>query len=279
MTNNLDVGLVVDDDAEKLPHVDESLDKPEKEIIKVSENIDKNNKNDKKKEIKTVKNNKNDDDDVCETVMKDHEKDDLNLEEKTDFNLLGARPKSGEKNGSTLTENVLPLIKKKNVKDYDATIENKPKKREGFDDILSFFKFKSTTGSGEFQGKSSPKSGNRIGQNANENVKTHEVFQRSIAVDTPVGRNSPVRKIIRKGTVAAMRDMFDHEVAEENDEVGNTLKRLRRPCLKPIRSSSGKKKPIASRISKLKVRRNSNQASILDYYPKDGGEEQESGVT
>ena len=50
--------------------------------------------------VKNVKTNKNDDNDVYEVVKEDTEEHANNLMNETDYNLLGARPKTGKINSS-----------------------------------------------------------------------------------------------------------------------------------------------------------------------------------
>ena len=203
----------------------------------------------------------------------------------------------------------MPLIEKIAEKDNDDNIEGMPKKQEEFDREMESFEFKSETGSGIFQGKNCPKSDSWIGQNNKNNkkfeLKTGEakldvtidkrnnqedyekvekfnIFKRNIVAKNPEKEfNSPVRNAIRKGIVAAIRKKFDHEAVEEDDEAKNTLKRLRRPCLKPLKPASGKKKKkLVSNFSSRKSRNtSSNQSSILDYYPRNEGEEKGPGDT
>ena len=84
--------------------------------------------------------------------------------------------------------------------------------------------------------------------------------------------------MIRKGTVAAMKGVFGHDV-EVQDGLADSLKRLKRSCLKKIKPSPVSKKSNGSRRSKRIVSLSSNQSSILSFYPRNGGEEQGSDVT
>ena len=84
--------------------------------------------------------------------------------------------------------------------------------------------------------------------------------------------DSPVRGKIKKGSVAAIKEAFD-KLAEKEKEAERNIKRLNRSCLKPRTpgKSSGSKK--GSRKSKKKEVLSLNQALIIDYYRKAGGDE------
>ena len=84
--------------------------------------------------------------------------------------------------------------------------------------------------------------------------------------------DSPIRGKIKKGSVAAIKEVFD-KLAEKEKEAERNIKRLNRSCLKPRTpgKSSGSKK--GSRKSKKKEVLSLNQALIIDYYRKAGGDE------
>ena len=218
----------------------------------------------------------------------------------TDYNLLGARPKTGKyliKNGSKTTKTVLPKVQEVAKVDHDDNVEEKPKQREKkFENIIDCFELKSSTELGLIQGKNGPKCVNNIGQNVGkittssginergqniignnqkttENSSINDKVPHSIAAIKPVETyiNSPSRKLIRKGTVAAMKGVFGHEV---ETEVGanDSLKRLQRSCLKQIKPSPGKKKSAGSRRPRKRVSLSSNQSSILDCYHGESSE-------
>ena len=88
--------------------------------------------------------------------------------------------------------------------------------------------------------------------------------------------DSPVRSRIKKGTVAAIKGAFDR-LAKDEHEAEKNIKRLRKPCPKPItpdRCSSKKKK--GSRVARNQGSLSLNQALIVDYLRKAGGDEKES---
>ena len=198
---------------------------------------------------------------------------------------------------------MLPKVQEVAKVDHDDNVEEKPKQREKFENIVDYFELKSSTELGLIRGKNGPKCVNNIGQNVGkittssginergqniiandqkniENPSINDKVPHSIAAIKPVETdiNSPSRKLIRKGTVAAMKGVFGHEV---EIEVGanDSLKRLQRSCLKQIKPSPGKKKSAGSRRPRKRVSLSSNQSSILDFYPRNDGDERGSDAS
>ena len=69
-----------------------------------------------------------------------------------------------------------------------------------------------------------------------------------------------------------MKGVFGHDV-EEGVGVGDSLKRLKRSCLKPLTPRSGGKRAVGSRRSMKKVSLDPNQHSILEYYQRKDDDE------
>ena len=69
-----------------------------------------------------------------------------------------------------------------------------------------------------------------------------------------------------------MKGVFGHDV-EEGVGVGDSLKRLKRSCLKPLTPRSGNKRAARSRKSTKKVSLDPNQHSILEYYQRKDDDE------
>lgn len=192
----------------------------------------------------------------------------------------------------------MPKCKKSVLEDHDEKLRDRLEKSEKFG---SFSKF--STENNQNLGKNGPKSVSSLdqnvainatnsdvklptkvcgknGQNLNEKVGQLADFSSVVAAKKPNFDpiDSPIRGKIKKGTVVALKDAFDR-LAEKEDDAGKNLKRLSRSCLKPLRpgAGSGKKKQIGSRRINHKFNLLSNQALISDFYPRAGGEEQESG--
>ena len=86
----------------------------------------------------------------------------------------------------------------------------------------------------------------------------------------PPTTDSPIRRKIKIGRVAALRGQFDR--LAEKDDKDIDLIRLRKTCPKPLTPGSSKRSRKSGRSS-FKVTIDKNQRSIRDYYRGDAGAE------
>ena len=91
--------------------------------------------------------------------------------------------------------------------------------------------------------------------------------------------NSPVRRNIEVGHVAAIKGMFDKLVDKEKVDIDRQVKRLDRGCLKPLTPGSNSAKKRTRSVRKSKKKESSidlNQPRIWEFYRGTAGAEKGS---
>ena len=210
------------------------------------------------------------------TAVVDDEIGDMEELEASDY----PDPKSKSKNKTLLKPRDKIKIKIDKINVTDVEVEGMPRKSDDTDKDVTDFKLLGALPKNIRQNSLKQRSfGHGITDDVvrvNPEIDGHCSRKATEVVDSSVKRfdardiqnitvASPIRAQIVMGSVASKRALFDGLSKKEIDDE-HSLKRLRRPCLKPTTPSSGSGKKKRGKKLKKSVVLPSDQSLILDYF-------------